>query len=274
MQPSRSEAARQGEEAVQIIRDRGYTCGARRIDLSAMLARCVEQTVEHPVGAQLPTPTARGLETRFEVMNDTTLRAARSLLDDGERPVALNFASAHKPGGGFRSGARAQEESLARASGLFACLDGREMYRFHESPRDPLYSSWLIYSPEVPIFRADDGALLDEPWACAFITSAAPNAGVALERAPNRKGEVSAALEERIDRVLAAAALHQHRAVVLGAWGCGVFKNSADEVAGLFSRALRGPFSGCFARVVFAVLDTSEERRFIAPFEAAFGSAA
>jgi uncharacterized protein (TIGR02452 family) len=193
------------------------------------------------------------------------------MFTDGQRPVALNFASAHNPGGGFRSGARAQEESLARASGLYACLEGREMYRFHESPRDPLYSSWLIYSPEVPVFRGDDGDLLSEPWPCAFITAAAPNAGVALEREPHRRGEVSAALRERVDRVLAAAALHGHDSIVLGAWGCGVFKNSAEEVAQLFGRALSGPFAGCFARVAFAVLDWSEERRFIGPFEAAFG---
>jgi hypothetical protein len=33
---------------------------------------------------------------------------------------------------------------------------------------------------------------------------------------------------------------------------------------------LQGPFQGAFAHVVFAVLDTSPERRFIGPFERAF----
>lgn len=76
--------------------------------------------------------------------------------------AALNFASATHPGGGFLSGARAQEESIARSSGLFACLEGREMYSWHRSRLDAMYSDWIIYSPDVPVFRTDDGELLEE----------------------------------------------------------------------------------------------------------------
>ncbi|MCZ7684092.1 MAG: TIGR02452 family protein [Sandaracinaceae bacterium] len=71
--------------------------------------------------------------------------------------------------------------------------------------------------------------------------------------------------------MLAVAAHHGHDALVLGAWGCGVFRNDPTEVAGLFGEALEGRFAGAFARVVFAVLDSSEERRFIGPFERRFG---
>jgi hypothetical protein len=38
----------------------------------------------------------------------------------------------------------------------------------------------------------------------------------------------------------------------------------------LFAAALRESFAGAFATVVFAVLDTSHERRFIGPFVRAF----
>jgi uncharacterized protein (TIGR02452 family) len=77
-------------------------------------------------------------------------------------------------------------------------------------------------------------------------------------------------VREWIGRVLAIAATHGHDALVLGAWGCGVFQNDPTEIAGLFAAALREPFHGTFAAVVFAVLDTSPERRFIGPFERAF----
>jgi uncharacterized protein (TIGR02452 family) len=93
---------------------------------------------------------------------------------------------------------------------------------------------------------------------------------VALERDPARRAEVRAALVRRIARVLATAALHGHTALILGAWGCGVFRNDPAEVAELFAAALAGPFHGAFAEVVFAVLDSSPERRFIGPFERAF----
>jgi uncharacterized protein (TIGR02452 family) len=74
--------------------------------------------------------------------------------------------------------------------------------------------------------------------------------------------------------VLAIAAAHGHAAPVLGAWGCGVFKNDPVEVADLFAAALRGPFRGAFATVVFAVLDRSPERRVIGPFERTFAARA
>ncbi len=58
--------------------------------------------------------------TEIHVINCTTFAATKSLIDDGyTNPLCLNFASAKNPGGGFLSGSQAQEECLARASGLY-----------------------------------------------------------------------------------------------------------------------------------------------------------
>jgi uncharacterized protein (TIGR02452 family) len=78
-------------------------------------------------------------------------------------------------------------------------------------------------------------------------------------------------MRERIDKVLTIAALHGHQALVLGAWGCGAFGNDAEEIADLFRAALTGRFGDVFARVVFAITDWSADRRFIGPFQRAFG---
>src|SRR6185436_15287898 len=155
----------------------------------------------------------------------------------GAAPAALNFASAKHPGGGFLTGALAQEESLARSSGLYACL-----------------VSYAIYSPDVPVFRDDTGHLLPQPYSCSFITAPAVNAKVVLDRDRARRPEVRAAMYERVERVLGIAAAHGHPALVLGAWGCGVFGNDPQQIAELFAAALHGPFRGVFATVVFAVL--------------------
>jgi len=80
-------------------------------------------------------------------------------------------------------------------------------------------------------------------------------------------------MDRRIQKVLAIAATHGHEALVLGAWGCGVFGNDTPEVAELFHHALNHHFRGVFTKIIFAVLDRSEERRFIEPFEGLFGSA-
>jgi uncharacterized protein (TIGR02452 family) len=271
-QISRTRASELGHEALRILEAGHYRTEAGAVvELGDLLRRAVEETRSYPPDELIPG-VEPGLEvTRIEVANESTLAAARRLIDEGSRPVALNFASAKHPGGGFLSGARAQEESLARSSGLYACLAGSPMYEYHRAQGDPMYSGYAIYSPDVPVFRADDGSLLDRPYACSFITAPAVNARVVLERDPSRRPEIGAAMRARVDRVLAIAASHGHDAAVLGAWGCGVFGNDGREVAGLFRRALDGGFRGVFSRVIFAILDWSEDGNFIGPFQTAFG---
>lgn len=266
----RSVAAAQGAEAVAIAEAGRYTAPSGRVvELREALAAAIAGTLSVPPDQPIEPPPAAPHRTRFEVRNESTLAAARRLADSS--PVALNFASARNPGGGFLGGARAQEESLCRASALHACIVGRPMYAHHNATRDAMYTSWLLYSPGVPVFRDDDGALLETPWTCGFITAAAPNVKTLRERAPGRLAELPAVMTERIDRVLAVAALQGHASVVLGAWGCGAFGGDTELLAERFHAALTGRFRGVFATVVFAVLDTTAEHRFIGAFERRFG---
>src|SRR5262249_29846216 len=108
-----------------------------------------------------------------------------------------------------------------------------------------------------------------EPYVCCFVTSPAMNVGAisGIDR-----DSVRTEMHERVEKVLAIMAGHGHEAAVLGAWGCGVFKNDPEMIAELFAKALRGRFSGAFVKVVFAVLDSTEEKYFIGPFEERFGS--
>ena len=65
-------------------------------------------------------------------------------------------ASAKHPGGGFLGGARAQEESLARSSGLYACINGNPMYDHHKAHGDAMYTDYAIYSPDPLCPTADN----------------------------------------------------------------------------------------------------------------------
>ncbi|MBY0527923.1 MAG: TIGR02452 family protein [Gemmataceae bacterium] len=269
----RSTAAELGRETVRILEVGRYRNPVgETVDIADAIARSVAGTCSYPPDASLPGTRLGNQQTRIEVENESTLTAAHRLVQAGYRPAALNFASARHPGGGFLGGARAQEESLARSSGLYACINGNPMYAFHQGRTDAMYSHYAIYSPDVPVIRDDEGTLLDEPFLCSFITSPAVNAKVVLERDQCRRAEIRDAMDDRIRKVLAIAANHGHEALVLGAWGCGVFGNDCQEIAELFQRALAYHFQGVFARVIFAVLDWSEERRFIGPFEALLAS--
>lgn len=270
MSLSRNQAARLAQETVEILAAGRYTNRAGHVvDLGPMLDAAKRGTVAYPPDTAMPTVVASANPTEYEVENETTLDAARRLVGAGFRVAALNFASARHPGGGFLNGARAQEESLCRASGLYACLDGHGMYSYHAPMRGGFYSTYVVYSPGVPVFRDAAGELLDEPYPCAFLTAPAVNVG-AID--PDERDRVRPEMAERVRRVLSIAAGQGHDALVLGAWGCGVFKNDPEMIADLFREALATRFMGVFARVSFAVLDTSPDGGTIRPFEERFGA--
>ena len=268
MNPSRSECQRQAHEAVVIIERGEYVApSGKTVRVREAIRDAIARTVEHRPEKRVALPSAGAAVTRISVVNTTALAAARAMALRGTVPVVLNFASGTHPGGGFLAGARAQEESLARSSALYACIAGREMYAHHGLANDSAYTSWMIWSPEVPVFRDDEtGELLEAPYACAFLTAAAPNAAIVLARSHERAVEVERAMRERVTRSLAIIALHGHADLVLGAWGCGAYGNDPEIVADAYARELGGTFRGAFRQIVFAVLDESEERRFIRPF--------
>jgi uncharacterized protein (TIGR02452 family) len=272
MNISRSKAATLAEQTLVILESGRYKTDAGAVvDMSDTLQHAVNGTRSYPPDHEIASGQPGMKSTQIGVANESTLVSAQKLAAAGHRPVALNFASAKHPGGGFRSGARAQEESLARSSGLYSCLQGNAMYEYHRSLGDSMYSNYAIYSPDVPVFRSDEGTLLEQPFLCSFITSPAVNAKVVLERNPSARSAIREAMRERVRKVLAIAAAHGHKALVLGAWGCGVFGNDCQEIAELFHEALMQPFRGAFARIEFAILDWSEEARFIGPFRTVFG---
>ncbi|MDB5217018.1 MAG: hypothetical protein JWO86_4945 [Myxococcaceae bacterium] len=276
--PSRAEAARLGREAVSITNAGSYvTPSGRSVDVRELVASAVAASRDCLPDAVVAAPAARGVgtarSTGISVVNGTSLASARAIAARGVTPLVLNFASAKSPGGGFLDGALAQEESLARSSALYACLQKSAMYAHHRASGDCIYTDWMIHSPAVPVFRDDDsGALLEEPYLASFLTSPAPNAGVVLAREPHRRDEVASAMKARVSRALAICANEGHRHLVLGAWGCGVFANDPTIVARAFGDELDGAYAGAFDEVVFAVLDWSEERRFIRPFVERFAS--
>jgi uncharacterized protein (TIGR02452 family) len=212
---------------------------------------------------------------RVEVTAETTAEAGRRLVceEGAGHVVALNFASAKNPGGGFLGGAKAQEEDLARCSALYDCLITQRPY--YDANRDCpslIYTDHIIYSPAVPFFRSDSLRLLETPFLLSIITAPAPNAGEVLKRDPAAGPQIQEALELRGAKVLAVAKAEGHKNLVLGAWGCGVFRNDPAAVAEMFARHLHSePFAQAFDRIVFAIYDRSKSQATIRAFKERFG---
>ncbi len=221
-------------------------------------------------------PYGDGIETNFEVTDETTQIAAHRLveLEGCKDLVLLNYASARNPGGGFINGAKAQEEDLARCSGLYPCLMTQPAYySANRNQTSLLYTDHIIYSPNVPFFRTKSRNLLENIFTASVITAPAPNAGQVLRRDPEALTRIEKALKQRAGYVLSVARDNHHRTLLLGAWGCGVFKNDPKQVADIFGNWLTSPeFSGYFSRVVFAIYEKSQTKIALPAFQKRFNN--
>jgi uncharacterized protein (TIGR02452 family) len=209
---------------------------------------------------QMPVPGVAGAAPpAIEVTSDTTAEASRRLVEAGvPSVVALNFASARNVGGGFLNGAEAQEEDLCRASALYPCLERQlEYYDANRANHSALYTDHAIWSPEVPFFRGDDGKLLERPFTVSIITMPAPNRAE-VRRDPEQLEALREAYRRRTVQVMKIAAHRGHRTLVLGAWGCGAFRNEPADAVDAFEAALRAS-AGAFERVVFAVFERKHD---------------
>lgn len=170
--------------------------------------------------------------------------------------TALNFASYKHAGGGFLDGSYAQEEAICHESNLYNILRWMDNYYKSnmKSLNKGLYLSRGLYTPNV-VFNTNDNVITAD-----IITCAAPNRGVAMRQGISPENNYRA-LEDRVDFMLSIAAEHDPSALILGAWGCGVFKQKASELIEIYDRLLgiterfagRAKYSDVFERVLFAI---------------------
>jgi uncharacterized protein (TIGR02452 family) len=266
------------------VQDRGsYRTAAGTLEIGAAQRAAVAGTrLFRPAElASLLTSGAPGsagqFEPTFAVTAERTQDAARRLVEEEGAAdlVLLNFASARNVGGGFLNGARAQEEDLARSSGLYRCLETQpEYYDVNRRTSSLLYTDHIIYSPGVPWFRAGSREFLERPFCAAVITAPAPNAGQYLRRDDASQSELMSTLVRRAGYVLAVAEARAHRTLLLGAWGCGVFRNRPQDVAEAFMSQLEQTrFRHSFRRIEFAVYDPAPGQPNLTAFRQRFEAA-
>lgn len=192
------------------------------------------------------------LQTMLCVASVDTATCVRVMHTQGYDPVALNFANARHPGGGYLRGARAQEEDLCRLM--------PPLYNSLKRQRYPIAPNAAHYNQSLLVRQAGSYTLTGPPLRVAVVSAAMPNFGSASgDRGrgdpPGTQGW-SRTVGVRIRAVLHAAAAEGHNAVVLGAFGCGAFANPPTDVAAAFAEALLSTeFRGCFRAVVFAIVD-------------------
>ena len=221
-------------------------------------------TVFYEQEIHLPEIPPNDGPTIVEVQNIDCLYAGAQLKEQGYNPAVLNMASRQNPGGGVVTGAGAQEEMLFRRTNLF-----RSLYQFapyarqygitpsrHQYPLDKNFGG--VYTPDAICFRESEQngyALMDSPVTLAFITVAG------MSRPDLTPGGMIAdrhveGIKNKIRTIFRIGLAHGHDALVLGALGCGAFRNPPRHVAKLFHEVMDEPeFSDRYKKIVFAILD-------------------
>lgn len=206
------------------------------------------------------------------------------------KPVlVLGFANPNIPGGGVKSGASNQEEGLCRRSTLHASLTSDGARGFYDANKSAGYGDcafWgftdgMILSPCVDVFRDVDGSLLETPYRVAVLTVPAPIVETSFHKlTPAELELLEGIIRHRIEGMLCVAMHFDYSRLVLGAWGCGGFRNDPDMMSKCFAKAIegmvgashdgmtKGPgWESIFDHISFAVLDRSRDGRRIHAFE-------
>lgn len=207
---------------------------------------------------------ARPHHTVIEVVNNDSIYAGKQLLDEDYNPIVLNFANRHNPGGGVTDGCRAQEEDLFRRTNLF-----RSMYQFahyansyglpksnYQYSMDRNYGG--VYTPYATVFRAGrdkDYAFLDKPYKLSFVAVAAMDRR-GCSHIEELSSDENKGTKNKMRTILRIGLIHGHDAIVLGAFGCGAFKNPPQQIAELFKEVIdEDEFRDKYRKIVFAILE-------------------
>lgn len=156
--------------------------------------------------------------------------------------AVLNMASYLTPGGGVAYGAKAQEEALFRCSNLGLSISN-EYY--------PLKWDEILYTRNVVFFKDKDYNDLNDGYLADVITCAAPKIVDGVLPI-----DYESHISTKIETMLNVAAINAVDTLILGAWGCGVYKNDPKYIAETFKKhLLENNRRFCFKRVVFAVIN-------------------
>ena len=274
------------EENVRIISDTLNMC-----ENNEKLRQSIDYSIENQhlylEGEDIEIDSINRFDKPAEIVFSTkrTLEAAGGY---GDRKVAaLNFANPIDPGGGVMYGAHAQEESICRCSTLLPCLVDEYLienfYLIHQEKKrsglmDNNYNDDCIYTPNIHVFKSDtlSPQLMDEDkWYCVdIITCAAPNLyrkkSYFGDGSPKIKAEELKELHiNRFRQIFNVALREKAEVLILGAFGCGAFKNPPEVVAEAAYEIIQ-EYLHSFETIEFAIYSSQGESKNLSTFKRVF----
>ncbi len=187
-----------------------------------------------------------------EVWNMTTFLAVQELVKLGYKPAVLNMANEDHAGGGFVTGAMAQEEHLCRQSNLYEGLEYAKIKGLY-----PLGEFSVVLTPHVTFFRDDNYQPLNQTFAADIFGSAAYiSDGRKGANRPASEQAYEEGMKRKMRSMFRSAVHNGNDSLLLSAFGCGAFGNKPEVVSRLYQEVLsETEFTGCFRKVVFGIIN-------------------
>lgn len=202
---------------------------------------------------------------RISVAPMTTLKMAQQLIQKGCKPLILDMANKSSPGGSVHEGSNAQEETLCRQSNLFSGLTKAQQQGYY-----PLPEEGGILLTNVTFFRDDDYCFLETPFQADVFASAAFDCNknhrqdsshfLAGYDRPEDGSVYREKTKMKMRAMFKAAQNNGNDALVLGAFGCGAFKNDPHTILKWYKEVLsEAEFQNIFHFIVFAIMDSQSK---------------
>lgn len=263
------------QDTIKITQNKKYTVGSNEVKLPELdYEKIIVYSPED--GAELIAGNVdeiRSMKNSGNSMCKIVITPEDSYQAAGRynNPLVMNFANAHCPGGGFKMGATAQEESLCRCSTLYASIssqDAKVMYKYNNTHISSVESDYMLLSPNVCVFRDARCEFLQEPFMTGVITVPAPNRIGAAALTSIKK--ISETMMRRIRIMLLVAKDNGYKNLVLGAWGCGAFHNKPEDVAECFRKVIVDEGYGMFFEEICFAIYGKEDGKNITIFRKCF----
>lgn len=207
--------------------------------------------------------------TEILVKEESTIDAIHR--NKGSKLGVLNFASARHAGGGFINGAMAQEECLAYCSDLYdtqTTMVGNRYYDNNNACKHHSYYNGIMIT-ENCFFRDSHFRLVKTPTYCKVITAPAVNMGMVRKFGEPEKS-AKHTMKNRMRNILYAFAMAGCTNIILGAFGCGVFKNDPEDIAKYWYELLiEEDMKKYFETITFSILNSRSGDN-ISPFKKYF----
>lgn len=197
-------------------------------------------------------------DTKISLLNELVVKTifdCSKNIKESEIGV-LNFASGVQPCGRFLAGDMAQEESLAYSSNLYEKLSSEKVQIYYKSNLDVnsyANTNNMIIGDTV-FFRNEKQQFILNPIKIKVLTSPA----VYLHRVQDTKEQLSDSpkniMKKRMRYILTVFANNNCKTIILGAFGCGVYKNKPKDISDNWFELLENEgYKKYFENIIFAI---------------------